>query len=497
MKDKFLCSIFGRIYLYLVALVGSIALVLFLTLIAAVLIGLVNLLFILPVTSVGKTIWGEARLDTHSILGLPVNVLVVIAAWVLIAIIVVAIVDRKKEKSAKKGLVERSQSSMKVDAPSPEAKEWPSLISRATGTKRRIVICIDGTNDFAAKLPTHVYRFYANLSTSEHQITYYDGGVGSLKDTSRLSSLGQELATAWDLAFGSSLQRNVLSAYQFLMENYRGPKEDEIYLFGFSRGAYACRVLAGMLHSIGILPKGHENLAPFVWQSYCELSQGGGYDSVKLMKCSMHIHKVPIAYLGVWDTVSSVGILRQRTFRFTRSLPNVAEGRHAVAIDEHRNMFPENLVDPASNVEEVWFSGNHRGVGGGDKDSVHLSLIPYNWVVDGVNGKLDYFENRCDFDPPLPPQASVDEKPISDYKATISYIFLAGFIPQRIFTNFCGCMGNRWHWFRFWHVRKPENAKIHNSVEKRVMKHSDYFPKEVFEGTNSQPRPKNGNTIAL
>lgn len=495
MKDKFLCSPFGRAYLGLVALVGTVVFVLYLALIVSLLAGIFNLLVLIPIHRLGPMTIKSVRLDSLHIFGLGVHTAIVISFWILVAILLVGVIDKKKEKSARKGVVERAQFSLKSAEISTLKDEKPVLISKATGSKRRIVICIDGTNDFAAQMPTHVYRFYANLVSDDNQITYYDGGVGSLKDTSRLSSFGQEFATAFDLAFGSSLQRNVLSAYEFLMENYRGSDQDEIYLFGFSRGAYACRVLAGMLHSFGLLPAGHQNLAPFVWQAYNELSQGGGYENVRLMKCSMHIHKVQVEYLGVWDTVSSVGILRQRTYRYTRSLPNVVSGRHAVAIDEHRNMFPENPIDPDSNVQEVWFAGNHRGVGGGDKNSVKLSFIPYNWVIQGAIGKLDFYENRCGFKKPRPSEASVDEKPMNDYSSVAQYIFLAGFLPQRIFTNFCGTFGNRWHWFRLWHTRRPQDAQVHQSVLDRIAKHSDYFPKAFFDGDNRKPEPKKGNSI--
>ncbi|MBS1701304.1 MAG: DUF2235 domain-containing protein [Armatimonadetes bacterium] len=449
----------------------------------------------------GNIPWGNGKLGDHSLLMVPLDVVGTISIWLLALVIVVAVIDKKKESMAEEGLKERAR--VKAEKQNGESKA--AVASKGStalastveaGAKRRIILCIDGTNDFAATLPTHVYRFYSNLKSNDDQLVYYDGGVGSLKDTTALSSFGQEFGTAWDLAFGTSLRRNVLSAYEFLMENYRGDDKDEIYLFGFSRGAYACRVLAGMLKAFGILPKGHENLAPFVWQSYCELSQGGGYDAVWLMKCSMHIHQVQIAYLGAWDTVSSVGIIRQRTFRYTRSLPNVAEGRHAVSIDEHRNMFPENPIDPDSKVQEVWFAGNHRGVGGGDKASVELSLIAYNWVTEGVKGKLEFYENHCNFKPPVPSDASVKEKPMNDYGVVAQYIFLAGFVPQRIFTDFCGCMGNRWHWFRLWHVRKPENANIHESVVDRIKVHNGaYFPNAVFSGNASNFQPKNGNKV--
>ena len=417
----------------------------------------------------------------------------------IVVVTAVAVLDQRRKAKAKV-LRDRAGERDKahLTAPKITVPEDVSYLSQSSGSKRKIVICIDGTNDFAATTPTHVYRLYSNLPSNEHQLTYYDGGVGSLGDTSKLSIPGRAFATTWDLAFANSLRRNVVSAYQFLMDNYRGKELDEVYLFGFSRGAYACRVLAGVLNVFGVAPKGLDNLVAYIWQSFMKLSSKWDGDSVRLMKCSMRIHRVPVEYIGVWDTVSSVGFLMQQFFPYTRSLPNVAHGRHAISIDEKRNMFPENpTANP--NVQEAWFAGNHRGVGGGDKNSIKLSFIPYNWVVAGVIGKLDIIDNKCKFHGPQPNDAGVSERPVSDVLTTAVYFFM-GLFPQRIYTesDIPGKSGYRWHWFRFWHVRVPKNAKIHPSVGERVAELKGvYFPKNVFSGSWKEPELKNGNKILV
>ena len=492
-KDKFLNSLLGWIYLKLVAIAGALTFcIAFYWLIRVI-------LWLLSWPTVRLFDYLRDQLVDRILLGVPFYILCFVGGWMIVIVTLVAVLDHTRKAKSK---VLRDQAgerdNARISSPSPKSVATDEIVylSRSTTSKRKIVICIDGTNDFAATTPTHVYRLYSNLPSNENQLTYYDGGVGSLGDTSKLSIPGRAFATAWDLAFANSLRRNVLSAYQFLMENYRGKDLDEVYLFGFSRGAYACRVLAGLLNVFGVLPKGLDNLVPYVWQSFAKLSTQWDGDSVRLMKCSMRIHRVPIEYIGVWDTVSSVGFLRQQTFPYTRSLLNVVRGCHAISIDEKRNMFPEN---PTSNpnVEEIWFAGNHRGVGGGDKNSRKLSFIPYNWVVEGVIGKLDIIDNKCEFDGAQPKEAGVTEKPVNDFLTTAVYFFM-GLFPQRIYTesDIPNKSGYRWHWFRFWHVRVPKNANIHSTVLDRIAEHKGaYFPKNVFGDSWTNPVLKNGNTI--
>jgi uncharacterized protein (DUF2235 family) len=142
----------------------------------------------------------------------------------------------------------------------------PEQIDAAAGP-RTLVICIDGTSDFAAHRPTHVFRLFEALEQSEQQITYYDGGVGTLLNDSILLAPIRAINNKIDLAAGISIRRNFESAYRFLAENYRpaapGREADRIIMFGFSRGAYACRVLAGAIKLFGIPQRHKTNLVPF------------------------------------------------------------------------------------------------------------------------------------------------------------------------------------------------------------------------------------------
>src|SRR5207253_745958 len=155
---------------------------------------------------------------------------------------------------------------------------------------------------------------------------------------------------------------NVADAYQFLMRNFE--PGDRIYVFAFSRGAYTARVLCGMLHIVGLLTSGNEALIPYA----IRMIKGRGIDFDVLAdfkrtfsrECKVH-------FIGVWDTVSSVGwIYNAVQFAFTATNPDIAIVRHAVSIDEQRAFFRQDLfVDLHSNqdLEQVWFAGVHSDVG--------------------------------------------------------------------------------------------------------------------------------------
>ena len=108
---------------------------------------------------------------------------------------------------------------------------------------RNLVLCLDGTDDFAARNPTHVYRLFRMLERSDRQLIYYDGGVGTLRQAKLLAKPLIDFYRVIDLAAGFSIRDNFIKAFEFLCDNFRDG--DEIYMFGFSRGAYAARAVAG------------------------------------------------------------------------------------------------------------------------------------------------------------------------------------------------------------------------------------------------------------
>lgn len=250
---------------------------------------------------------------------------------------------------------------------------------------RNIILCCDGTNNQFDGHHTNVMHTYQVASVSEQQLIFYDPGVGTMPEPWWTTRLGKRWSMLKGLAFGSGFMKNIEEAYAYLMATYQ--PGDQVFLFGFSRGAFTARAVAAMLHSVGLLRPGSENLIPYA-QQYWQKDFGPGTPGGRLcaeFKRTL-TRECPIHFIGVWDTVSSVGIINQfRTFPWTYKNPLVAHIRHAVAIDERRSCFRQNLVAPAfqgQDVKNVWFAGVHSDVGGGyPPASAGLARIAFAWMM--------------------------------------------------------------------------------------------------------------------
>lgn len=280
---------------------------------------------------------------------------------------------------------------------------------------KQIVVCFDGTaNQIGSGNLTNVAKLFEMLDKDDpaSQLTYYDPGVGTLAPPAALSALGRRASLLFEQAFGLSLKGNVAQAYRYVMQHWR--PGDEIYIFGFSRGAYTARALAGMLLRPGLMRPGSENLLPYAVEKYavnrdftndeydrwsefarafCWRTENEElFPTVRQNNPSQVWHyAVPVTYLGLWDTVKAAGFLRLGTLRwpYTRSLPNVARIRHAVSIDERRRPYREYLVERHPlGLEERWFAGVHADVGGTFIPDHRLATIALKWIVDRVVGEL-------------------------------------------------------------------------------------------------------------
>ena len=236
------------------------------------------------------------------------------------------------------------------------------------------------------------------------QRLYYDPGVGTLPEPGVLTALGMRISEWIDLAFGTGLIGKVQSAYSYLMDVWE--PGDRVFLFGFSRGAYTVRVLAGVLHALGLLPRGNGNLVPYVMRLFKAVRKEGtpeaaGAEPGYWKLCNefrwTFARPVPgagdsrrfgVHFLGVWDTVSSVGwVWDPATFPYTARNPSIHVIRHAVSVDERRSFFRQNLMQPADgqDFQELWFPGVHADVGGGYPDTVQdggLWRLPFQWILD-------------------------------------------------------------------------------------------------------------------
>lgn len=272
---------------------------------------------------------------------------------------------------------------------------------------KRLVICCDGTWQ----------RLYGNSLTNvaltaravaprdakgNLQIVYYSAGVGA-------SVSGLSL---WQGMTGADLDDNLLDAWLFINLNYE--PGDQIYLFGFSRGAYTVRSLAGLLRKCGVLRREHVDKLREALDLYRNRELTADSDEAERFRMAHAIAwprlarpftsppvDLSIRYVGVWDTVGSLGIPRvlpisiglnaQYEFHDTALSRCVEHARHAVAIDERRAAFTPTLwsnIDAFNTpgtrprVAQQWFPGDHGGVGGGGARG--LSNCALMWVLEGA-----------------------------------------------------------------------------------------------------------------
>jgi len=211
---------------------------------------------------------------------------------------------------------------------------------------RRLILCFDGTSNQYDNYNTNIVKFYSLLEKDrpQEQIMYYQAGIGTYFNPGIVSPLFEWVAKILDEAFAWYLDTHVREGYLFLMQNYRAG--DKIYLFGFSRGAYTARALAGLLYKIGVLPKDNQEQIPFAYHLYTrtdapslELSRG-----FKETFC----RSVTVEFVGVWDTVASVGVVVGRNLPFTTSNAAIKVFRQALSLDEHRAKFQPNMYHRTS-----------------------------------------------------------------------------------------------------------------------------------------------------
>ena len=249
---------------------------------------------------------------------------------------------------------------------------------------KNIVVCCDGTGNQFDQAKSNVIKLYKALVCDNTQIAYYHPGVGTMGSRNALSRLGKWWTKVIGLAFGYGISDNVADAYQFLMRTYE--PGDKLYVFGFSRGAYTARALCGMLHTVGLLTRGNEGLIPYairmIKAKKIDFAVAADFKKTFSQECKPY-------FVGVWDTVSSVGwVYNAVTFPFTRATknPDFYIIRHAVSIDERRAFFPSNSFgdphDASQDLMEVLFAGVHSDVGGSYPETEsQLSQIALRWML--------------------------------------------------------------------------------------------------------------------
>lgn len=258
-------------------------------------------------------------------------------------------------------------------------------------TLRHIVICCDGTGNQFGDANSNVVKFYTALEISSDQTGYYHPGVGTMGDPNLQNRMAREWSRIKGLAFGAGFKANVLDAYRYLMETYHSG--DKVCLIGFSRGAYTVRALAGLLDGYGLLCRGNEGHLPYAWRVYVDQHHERGQrsinpvvDAAAAFKETFSHADFKLHFVGVWDTVSSVGWIYSplRLFNVAQNR-TIITGRQAVSIDERRCFYQDNLWGnplPGQDLQQVWFSGVHSDVGGSySQPTSALSNIALQWML--------------------------------------------------------------------------------------------------------------------
>ena len=264
---------------------------------------------------------------------------------------------------------------------------------------KRLVVCTDGTwnsRDSAKEDGsglTNVAKIERAVAPRDAagvlQHSLYHAGVG----------IGPWYERMVGGAFGVGLSRNVQACYSWLVELYE--PGDELYLFGFSRGAYTARSLAGLIRNCGLLQREHRARVAEAYTLYRDRKPDAHPNAGPAVEFrTKYAHEPRIHCIGVWDTVGALGVptsglagwwtKREYAFHDVTLSSRIDHAFHALAIDERRKPFQPALwevpdsdlaPDRTQRVEQVWFAGVHSNVGGGYPDC-GLSDAALHWMMD-------------------------------------------------------------------------------------------------------------------
>jgi uncharacterized protein (DUF2235 family) len=269
---------------------------------------------------------------------------------------------------------------------------------------KNIVICCDGTGNEVEGNLSNVLKLFRIAQKNAGQKLFYSPGIGTIGSADSWTRLKQNTKSVFELATGYGLDEEILDAYRFLSAQFE--PTDSVFLFGFSRGAYTVRALAGFIHMVGLLPPDQLNISNYALTAYKRSSQANDFKIAWDFSKIVGGRQATLKFIGVWDTVASVLVPRRDrllpsllTLPYTRTNPSVEVFRHAMAIDERRRMFRLNRwVDPQpfvanpfdlaaprveQDIKQVWFAGSHSDVGGGYEEiESGLSKYPLAWMID-------------------------------------------------------------------------------------------------------------------
>ncbi len=344
---------------------------------------------------------------------------------------------------------------------------------------KRIAIFCDGTWNTPDKMEngkrclTNVVKMANALgeysTDGASQLLYYDTGIGSE---------GGRLKRVYDGATGTGISDNILQAYRFIINTYE--KGDELFLFGFSRGAFTVRSLSGLIRNSGILKK--ENLdqvsrAYAIYHSRKADMHPREAEATLFRKTYAVEATTRIRFIGVWDTVGALGnplilngkLSKKNQFHDTDLSSYVDNAFQALAIDEKRKNFEATLWHQQPDIsgqvlEQVWFAGVHSDVGGGYAETeTGLSDIALQWMIGNAKACRLSFEN-------------IPFRPDSLAAGHESYTGFYKFIPKyfRPIGKIESGSGNT-------------NERLHPSVIERYTKDKNYRPANLVDYFKRNP----------
>lgn len=411
---------------------------------------------------------------------------------------------------------------------------------------KNIIILCDGTGNEISENISNVLKFYRCLRKTDkgeppRQLVFYDPGVGTLARSDAWHKFKQNLGLVMGLATGYGLDDKVLQSYLFLVEHYE--PGDRIYLFGFSRGAYTVRVLAGLIHKVGLLTPEQANLAGSGLTAYKQFSSDDQESIREELKQLTDGGETPppakkndqaaqfaritstrwplIRFVGVWDTVASVIVPRPdrlywpsfEELAYTLQNPSVETFRQAISIDERRAMFrlkkwdePQtfalnrfnNAGARPQDIKQVWFAGVHSDVGGGYPEiQSGLSKYPLLWMIEqAVEAGLKFNTanvNQLAWGVPRKgsPFSYVAPSVKDIHKSLKGFWWLLEIFPKN--AKYKEWPARRTFLGRYLPLAEPrpipEGAFIHESVTKRMDAVKDYRPVNLPTRFETVPMP--------
>lgn len=348
---------------------------------------------------------------------------------------------------------------------------------------KRIAVFCDGTwntpdeSDNGKLCQTNVVKLAnALLPTSTDgtpQLLYYDTGIGSE---------GNLLKRSYEGATGGGISDNILQGYRFIIKHYQ--KGDELFFFGFSRGAFTVRSLTGLIRNSGILKIEHSDQVDRAYEIYRSRKldlQPRAVESTLFRKTFAVEEDTIIKFVGVWDTVGALGnplflngiMSRRNQFHDTNISSKITNAFHALAIDEKRKNFEAALWHKKEEMdgqvlEQVWFPGVHSDVGGGyPEHETGLSDISLQWMLENAQSR------NLSFGP-----VGLNPDPLGlKHESYRGFYKLQKEFPRPIDVPVPG--------------RGPSNESLHSSVIERYKNDSNYRPKNLVDYFKRHPEKLN------